>query len=150
MTTLSPIAEPVKAGQSLKGSNMTLKRIINKQEKLRLKKSELADSIENIKLQLEVAKLKEDRCNEELDLSWYISAKAALRHLRKDMRQVDMELSSLNTKKKEAFDNSFTEVARLHLEKETFDLIKDEVFSRISGGEDEREEEIHSCSKLSA
>ena len=150
MNTLSPVAKPVKAGQSFKGSKLTLKQIINKQETLRHKKSELAESIENIKLQLEVAKLKEDRCNEELDVGWYISAKAALRHLRKDMREIDMELSILNTKKKEAFDNSFTEVARTHLEKETFDFIKAEVFSRISGGDDESEEEIHSCSELSA
>ena len=149
MTTLSPFTQPVKAGLSLEGPKMSLEKIVKKQKQLRLKKSELAESVENIKLQLEIAKLKEERCNEELDVGWYISAKAALRHIRKEVREIDMELALLNDSKREAFDCSFTELARTLLEKGTFEMIKEAVQKRLSGEED-GPEAVHSYSDLSA
>lgn len=123
--------------------------IVKKQDTLRSRKNELTDSMEDIKNQLELAKLKDARCEQELDLEWYQSAKHALRFMRRDLREVERELCLLNQQKIVAADSSFTSVARELLDEETFQKLKMETSRRPTGDEID-EEEVYSHSALSA
>lgn len=123
--------------------------IVKKQDTLRSRKNELTDSIEDIKNQLELAKLKDARCEQELDLEWYQSAKNALRFMRRDLREVERELSLLNQQKKLSSDEAFKRVARELLDEETFIRLQTET-SRRQNGEVSDEQEVYSHPVLSA